>query len=413
MPNFKVGSVKRVRYDPNVLSSAMHNTWRATDRNAVDIVDTTIQVASSFPLGMGYVSEGAYSVRVRPSGHMYLSGLRSKTPEELRLFVDTDSELRYFENPREPFERAALTIDQASALRSFIGYPVEIEVSGFQYGELINNPNFPDISARWYADNTIQELGRPNVPYFAIRGDASIIGWLGELNADASELELLDASGEPLVLPETMQITTGIDFTERLSELELQTTPPWFIPGTTRWAFLRDDFNAPNPPPPMTFLVGERHGLFADVFGQENTSTINGCRRISVITDPGRIDSNGMMQPFLVPADTSNGPIPLTIPLPFSEEIDRKNSFRARVVSSEVTPEVIDQFTGFVASISRHVLVMQIPDRASAGLLDTPSAFRAISGPLYEIDGVEYFVTSMVEGTGNSVTITLETEPSA
>lgn len=408
MPYFKVNSLKTVLFDADFLDMALSVGWRPTDRNSALIVDNFIRNGrGDWPLGWDYILEGSLSIDIRADGRMFLSGLQAKTKEEL---ATPSSDTQRIVDAREPFSRSGLNIDQVRSLQPWVGYPIVLHVSGFQYSDWELRGVIRIFWSIFDTEETETTAFRifSGSDYYAIRGNHVVTAWLGQLSASSSEYQLLNSDGTPLIWPDTLSIFAGSRGADSLSQSDVDAAPGWVQLGPNRNGFVAESFDD------QTFEdypSGAFYGLFRDRAGEAATTYINGVRRVEIITNPGRLDSDGTIQPQPFPPELRSGSIPLATPISAMGTPNRTSQFQARVVSSQVTPEIIDQFTGFIAERSRHVLVLDVPDRSAAGLQSTPMSLLSSTGPLYEIEGIEYYLTEMIEEVDNSALLTMSTAP--
>lgn len=302
-----------------------------------------------------------YALSIQSTGKCSIIGV-SREPEtrpfdSLQSNSDTISDFY-------GFRKRALTGVEVETIGQYVGYPVQV-------------------TAKWIARNL---YGASITAWISgDRGDAdvrrnpgAIACFLGALNASNTGYNLINQDGSDFVLGNRQA------FSQRLNRA-LVPAPIWV---RTR---LNNEFS---------------YDFATEVLPQ--VSNVNGISEIRFLTKPGRRDLDGFIQPA-IPGYVSGtpGPIPIRRAVARSEPFKNFNVCNARVVTSEVLPEISDPLQGLIIQPSSHVIEVEVSDRAAIGLGETPQQVGISRQPDAMVDDRPFFIDRIGERENKQVVLTL------
>ena len=380
--SFKIGSSKTGMFDEIYVNNSVSNTWRATNRDAIRplISDFTID---QYPPGLvgTMLGKGGMSLNIDQRGDMCLGGLG-----QIVTAIESESlPLWWWLQGGLDFQKRALTDEEFNAFLPFQGYPIEFSCSVYTK----NDPTAGDAIVRWDE--------RETVPPF--RSVIRIRAWIGNLLDIQEEIPLTDEDGVVLRWPEELRgdITT-VDQGVPAGDALLDMVPP----------FAEVRLSTPHPQ-----IQGLPAAFYPRLYllapGRDNTFLVNAATPPLVLTGPGRIDSDGSMQPDMWPV-LAVPTIPLFVPIPVRDAPIYHQATRMTILSSEIQPELVDLVSQLTVQRPRHVLSVSVPDRSAAGLHSTPQSFSRALYPHYTIDGRGFYIVDMIETDDEEVILTLSTE---
>ena len=413
MTRYPIGERIKVNYDRDALEVIYFalQVWRPTFGDAERLVVTPTDLSPDYSDGPRGVREYIHSdiaLDFDSDNRASLIGM------QFNGFESDGTLFRRYQS-RPQFNKGPLSDDNLSLLSRFEGYPISFTVrmfrtndqsvrttgdDGFTRPESIDqswlfwgnrsgwNTTFTDAAGHliWTGDNNLwsQEAAFQRIQNadgdipFIPAPEGVITAWIGGPSVDGNRIQLVDSDG-----------------------------------GYFNYADAIAAFNLPD--------VSNNNLLELNQANADNSLFVNAVRNVFVIRNPGRVDSTGITQPDIVPSTLLEGELPTRDFIhPFSAFSDARGeltfgqSFFANVISSDVTPESIDEITDLEIEPSEHILVLDVDDRdAIEGLQDTPSFIKRVDVPVFRIDGNDFYLRDMSEGFGRRITITLTSRRAA
>ena len=426
MANFKIGSSKTVFFDPDFVETVTSDVWEPTDRDAVRLSKTDPNFNTA-PLHLTQYLKNTLDLNVNSNREMFIGevsnttrvdNIPGATEGQVNKRFGLSAGSQFIHQYGATFVRRKLSSQNFNTISAFIGYPVSINFrfigegafveGGGSFGASILSWRDSDGLAMRRSEGTVNDKLSSN-PFI-------ISGWLGEANVNDRTIPIVDIDGNKLKLPNNILVGSGenvpnIDTSDVAGIYNLiSSLPPWlsidgsFLGGIGDFIIGGTDDENPE------FV---RYSVFQNAGNDTDQTGANFISELTLINNPERVDADGTIQPQTYPAGVTSGRITRTgtSALDADEPDYSKASFKATVISSVVEPEIIDEVSLSILQRSYHLLTVEVHDRGSAGLGSIPTSLATPRFPQFQIEGRLYYISSLEEGYGSELILTLTDRP--